>query len=416
MCSQYATDKVKAVPSPAVCRNAGGTTGSRRRRLWDLPLKSHCPVIGVCLPLLTLRKLVGKCVGGEIKADDYEIHIGAVVECGKRNALSEALQKYLEQRYAPVIQQFSHVKTPLGVWELWAEAVNRGDVAGPFWAALTHPRCDEQLQDGLIRDMHMLQHQAGATVRVDLRKMEDLQEQNAALAEALQKLQERYTKQIGEKIAEVELLSGELSDARATIGAKESALSLAANQLQTLQSSIPDLDDRLRQQQRLQEMDTRRHEQEARIQALEQKLRLTMKQLDIAKAAAAAATAPNPDPAEKDTVDGSALPGTLIDQTVLCVGGRTGNVPAYRQVVERVGGQFAYHDGGLEDSHSQLEASLIAADMVICQTGCVSHNAYWRVKDFCKRNGKPCVFVDNPSVSSLARSLQQVFQIERIPN
>ena len=38
----------------------------------------------------------------------------------------------------------------------------------------------------------------------------------------------------------------------------------------------------------------------------------------------------------------------------------------------------------------------------------MSHNAYWRVKDFCKRTGKQCVFVENPSTSSLTRSLQQI--------
>ena len=67
----------------------------------------------------------------------------------------------------------------------------------------------------------------------------------------------------------------------------------------------------------------------------------------------------------------------------------------------------AHHDVGLEDSSSQFDASLAAADLVICQTGCISHSAYWRVKDHCKRHGKRCVFVDNPSVSSLARGLQE---------
>jgi hypothetical protein len=98
----------------------------------------------------------------------------------------------------------------------------------------------------------------------------------------------------------------------------------------------------------------------------------------------------------------------LSQQVVLCVGGRSGNLAGYRDVVERVGGRFAHHDGGLEDSASVLDASLAAADLVICQTGCISHNAYWKVKDFCKRTGKRCVFVDNPSTSSLVRSLEQI--------
>ena len=62
----------------------------------------------------------------------------------------------------------------------------------------------------------------------------------------------------------------------------------------------------------------------------------------------------------------------------------------------------------LEDNANLLDSSLAAADLVICQTGCISHSAYWRVKDYCKRTGKRCVFIDNPSISSLARGLQEV--------
>lgn len=43
-----------------------------------------------------------------------------------------------------------------------------------------------------------------------------------------------------------------------------------------------------------------------------------------------------------------------------------------------------------------LEASLVAADLVICQTGCLSHGAYWRVQDHCRRTGKTCVLVRQP--------------------
>jgi hypothetical protein len=96
----------------------------------------------------------------------------------------------------------------------------------------------------------------------------------------------------------------------------------------------------------------------------------------------------------------------LQQRAVLCVGGRSGNVATYRTLIEGEGARFSHHDGGLEDNASRLDASLAAADLVICQTGCISHSAYWRVKDHCKRHGKRCVFIDNPSISSLARGLQ----------
>lgn len=59
----------------------------------------------------------------------------------------------------------------------------------------------------------------------------------------------------------------------------------------------------------------------------------------------------------------------------------------------------------LPSGNAALEASLIAADFVICQTGCVGHDDYWRVQDHCKRTGKPCVLVDQPQVVQIMRGL-----------
>ena len=92
-------------------------------------------------------------------------------------------------------------------------------------------------------------------------------------------------------------------------------------------------------------------------------------------------------------------------QSVLCVGGRSSAVAAYRQAVERAGGKFLHHDGGIEHNHHRLDANLAAADCVVCQTGCISHSAYWLVKDYCKRTGKRCVYLDKPSMSSFVAGL-----------
>jgi hypothetical protein len=77
-------------------------------------------------------------------------------------------------------------------------------------------------------------------------------------------------------------------------------------------------------------------------------------------------------------------------------------------MVERRGGRFAHHDGGIEDNPHRGDASLAAADLVICQTGCLSHNAYWLVKDHCKRTGKRCVYVESPSVAGFVKGLAQI--------
>jgi hypothetical protein len=52
---------------------------------------------------------------------------------------------------------------------------------------------------------------------------------------------------------------------------------------------------------------------------------------------------------------------------------------------------------------SPLEASIVQADLVICQTGCLSHGAFWRVQDHCKRTGKTCVMVAQPAAFRVVR-------------
>ena len=48
--------------------------GSRRRRLWELSRHAHCPVVGACLPISSVRRVVDKVLGGKAVASDYELH------------------------------------------------------------------------------------------------------------------------------------------------------------------------------------------------------------------------------------------------------------------------------------------------------------------------------------------------------
>lgn len=73
----------------------------------------------------------------------------------------------------------------------------------------------------------------------------------------------------------------------------------------------------------------------------------------------------------------------LQGDQVLCVGRHTG-----ADVIH------------LDEDLDNLEASIAAADAVICQTGCISHNAYWRVKETCTRTGKVCLVVQTPNPST----------------
>ncbi|HEX8403663.1 MAG TPA: DUF2325 domain-containing protein [Duganella sp.] len=369
---------------------------SRRRRLWELGHACHCPMVGVGFPLGVLRKLVDKVTNGKVVADDYEVHVGAVTECGTRNRLSEALQKELERRYAPVLLRFRGAKTTEQVGELWRAAVAAGDVAGAFWAGLTHPRCNSELEEQMCRDLHMVQHQAGACVRADIGKFNTTLAENARLTHELAKAQQRGAALLAEKSADAERHAAQLMQLRAQLVGKDSMVDSLRTELEQLRESIPGLETRAKLAERLAQMDER-----------ERALRLQIAELKAEALRVVEPPAPIQEETRQVVEHVMKMPLRLSDRAVLCVGGRSGNVATYRELIEREGAQFAHHDGGLEDNANRLDASLAAADLVICQTGCISHSAYWRVKDYCKRTGTRCVFIDNPSISSLARGLEQ---------
>lgn len=388
---------------PATVHVVARNTGSRRRRLWELDHSCHCPLVGVSLPIDTLRRLVSKALGGSAVANDFEVHAGAVSECARRCKLAELMQAELDTRYVREILAFRVAKSALAVAELWGMYLKVGDVAGAFWAALSHPRCDRSLQEALCRDLHMFQHQAGAGVRLEIARFNALADENAVLARELAKVQERITRAMSEKTTEIDRLQARLVQVRAEAIAKDSQLSFLTQDLKALRATVPHLEERQRLQQRLEQMAQRYEVLDTQNAAIRHKL--------AHAARAAFAIDRHEEATPGDDYKATNRPSVVIalhERVVLCVGGRSGNVANYRDVVERVGGQFTHHDGGLEDSANVLDANLAAADLVICQTGCISHNAYWRVKDFCKRTGKRCVFVENPSTSSLERGLAQM--------
>ena len=343
--------------------------GSRRRRVWELSQASHCPLVGVALPLPALRKLVERVTGGRLLHDDYDIHVGAVSECALRNPLSEALQKELERRYAADVARFRSARTTEEVGALWVQAVDAGKVPGAFWAALSHARCTPALEQQMCRDIHMVQHQAGACARADIDKVKALSAEHARLVRELARAQGRCQALLQEKSAQAGRYEKQLMAARAALIAKDTDLHQLRSELARLQAQVPELETRQRLANRVAQMEER-----------EAALRAQVAALKAARHAPPDAPAPAGDaPADMPAVP-TEVPVRLVNRSVLCVGGRSGSVPVYRNVIERVGAQFAHHDGGLEDSAGQLDASLAAADLVICQTGCISHHAYWRVK------------------------------------
>lgn len=380
------------------------STGSRRKRIWELDGHAHCPVVGVCLPMHVLRRLINKALGGQAVADDYELHCGAVADCKYRSAVAEAVQRDLDQRYALAVRQAAKAKTTEALAAWWAEAFQRHDVAGPFWATLTHPRCTPELAQRVEGQVHMLQHQVGMAARVDIARFEALLDENAVLTRELAGAQQRCTNQSSEHARQTELLQSVVMQMRAQLLVRDTRIDALQADLQALEAAVPGLQSRFDLAREVERLMGQRHEQQRALLQAQQDAERQRRRADEL-----AAELQQRDALALEAANAAAAPDApavhLENQAVLCVGGRPASVPVYRQLIEDTGGRFLHHDGGEEDSEAKLDATLAAADLVICQAGCVSHNAYWRVKDHCKRTGKRCVFVESPSSAGIKRAL-----------
>jgi len=370
--------------------------GSRRRRLWELDNSAHCPVLGVCLPIDQLRRLADKALPMHGGDDDYRLHCLAVSEAKRRGVLSEVLHKELERRFAAALRQAAALKSTESLAAWWQEQHGDERMPGALWAVLTHPRCDTVLESRVLADVHMLQHQRGAAQRVDMARFEALQAENAALRQELEGLRRRAQQQAAELQSQLDRLQAEAMRQRAEAIGRDTVLAGLREELLALETQAPGLKARA-------ELARQVQAQAERLVSLERAL------LRARQEAEREPPRVSEEPARAMVVANDAPPAAEVpplgDRAVLCVGGRPASVPLYRHIVERSGGRFLHHDGGDEHNVQRLDATLSAADLVICQAGCVSHDAYWRVKEHCKRHGKRCVFVDNPGSASLRRAL-----------
>lgn len=204
-----------------------------------------------------------------------------------------------------------------------------------------------------------------------------LDREHRALLAQYGEIQKRCSGVIAAQAAEIARLQAQAVRLRAAALLRETALAWEREDRQALEAAIPGLPKRLRLARRVEWL-------VGRVQDLQRAMRER-----LARPKAAAPALPEPD---------------LREKSVLCVGEPGAGASVARRVIEMAGGRFLHHGGEDGQDGPALEASLVAADLVICQTGCVSHDAYWRVQDHCRRTGKQCVLVEQPQALQFVRS------------
>lgn len=407
----------------AASDNAGqNNLTQQRKKLWELQSRFHCSVIGTCLTRHELRQLCHKAnIVTDSMVSDYELHRSFVNIAEESNYPSRLLNKKLDNKYKQNILHLRKIHSNIKLGRHWLEAKKSGDVAGSFWALVTHPDITDTLLDTIHADIHMLSHLAGASIHIDMQTYTLQCQRVANLESQLIKIRQdkKRIKQDKEKI--IQTLSERLTKAHASerrlqqlerqliqfkndsvLSKLRQELAEVSIKLETTQTQNETIEKVAKQWQQL------ALSSENRNLRLEQKLAESQQERDAMETLLTHFISGSCQDSCSINEGNKRQNLDLCNRCILYVGGRSNQKSHFRTLVERHNGRFIHHDGGREDNRQYLSAVLPRADAVLCPLDCISHDAVRRIKQFCHRHDKPLIMLPRGSLSAFAQGLTRV--------
>lgn len=362
----------------------------RRLVISEIPSRFVCSVIGTCLNSGDIPKLISKYADGDVGAlSDHELHGVAVTMATSEGPAARAIQKALDRRHERYVNQFAGAKTDASVSALWSEIWTEGGIAGAYWAVMSHPHCSPDLKQRIFGEVHMLSHQVGAVNRADLRRLAELKARTSELEAELQTMRLRHMEKLAQREEEIQKLESRLSRHEAEL-----------RQAQQLSSHYnPDAADEIESLRAALAIETqRRNEAEAALGEANASRKAAVqafsKLLESESELRHELTTLENSIQRKSDAEAELLPEvieTIEGKTLLYVGGRPGTAQQIRSLVDRAGGSFLHHDGGIEERTGALAGLISQADLVLFPVDCVSHTAVAAVKRMAAQQGKPYV-------------------------
>jgi hypothetical protein len=374
---------------------------ARRTKIWEFNTNLHCSIIGTCLSTAELRQVLKKLGLASPNNTDHELHGAAVSLAGRHDKAAKLLNKALDERHRLAINQFAKANSEEAVRSLWRDAVRRGEIPGAYWATLTHPAASRAVIRDAFGEVHMLSHLVGAANRADIRRLCQLEEDNAELRERLDRQQAAFREAVVTRDASIHELR------RALAHQVASEQSTSGDHDATLHQLVADLERRLASEARrsavlgerltsakaaIAEEHAARLSAERENDALRRELEIVETSMRAGCGARASAVPPRP---------------RLDGVTLLYVGGRPHHVAHLRAIAEEAGAAFLHHDGGIEHHLNLLAGLASQADLVVFPADCISHPAALAAKQLCRQAGKRFIPLRTASATSLLAALQR---------
>ena len=373
---------------------------ARRTKIWDFNTNLHCSIIGTCLSTGDVRHILKKLGVASPDSSDHELHGAAVGIAGHHDKAAKLLNKALDERHRLAINQFAKAHTEEEVRAAWRDAVRRGDIPGAYWAALTHPNTTQAIIREAFREVHMLSHLVGAANRADIRRLHQLETDNAELQSRLDRQQIAVREAIVSRDATIR-------DLQQTLTKRIVAEPCAGDDDSTvLRQLVADLERRLANEtrrgvvlgERLTETRTTLAAERSARSKAERDCHALQQELDAIEASVLA---------QCDPVTPAIAQPQLYGVTLLYVGGRPHQVAHLRAVAEHSGARFLHHDGGIEHHLNLLAGLTSQADLLVFPVDCISHHAALTAKQLCRQTSKRFIPLRSASATSLLAALRR---------
>jgi len=378
-------------------------------KFWEIENYFVCPVVGMCLSFSEQKQLLKK---SGFEAEDntpFKIH-EALVACSRdENRLSRLTNKLLERKFGKKAAVLRGLDT-LDFKARFKTDFDAGVCPMVTWAAATNHLLSADFKMEIFGDIHMSMHwngeqaiklkQENSKLRAEIKTLRlnnheyrgygrslkkdnnDLRQQNSQLKTTLIALKNNFHN-LKDELAAINLRNRDVE--------MEQAHQNMQGRVNLLEAEVKDKD---RLMAASEARNTRLHSEVNQLQKINHRLQSETQEI-VAELASL------------NRCDANCPSFDLCKKRILLVGGMTRIEFLYRDLVEKSGGVFDYHDGYMKRGTRMLENCLYRADVVICPISCNSHAACNMVKNLAKKHNKTVHMLANSSLSSIYRVLSE---------
>jgi hypothetical protein len=381
----------------------------KRKKINEIKGHFHCSIVGTCLSLKELEKIQRKAnVLIPKNSTEHEIHGIFVYLAGEEELPAKLMSKLLDKKFEKEVREFSKLKKDCDLKKKWETEYENGNIPGPYWALMSHPFSSTKTLADAFGQVHMLSHMIGRSTRADIKRVKRVEEENDRLNVKIRTLKKAYTEKFSKLNTKYEQEKTKTNQLFAYLDDAEKELNELKNK--EIKKINPEYENES-QAKKVYELESSIEFLKDENASLCKKIKELEKELVSKKFINSFFEPVNTDIQE---IKCSGCPSRncpgpdLCGKKILYVGGRKNVLPRYKEIVEEYGGEFIYHDGGMESSKKSIDNAVSSADMVFCPVDCTSHDACLRLKKICKKTEKSFIPLKSSGASSFGRYIKNI--------